>query len=164
MSAVGELLQAHCLEGLSPLVGGCEQEYNLAVLCHPLEAPPLHCPEWAHLCISHWQYSWLFPANSLLMKPVADTELDCLRTWVQPLISVATEINAKKCKSLSNTDEHTVCQLCLGCGDPVSSLGIYMPKLESLGCFAVCKNCSWDLWTEKRAINSKGEETSLLCQ
>lgn len=37
-----------------------------------------------------------------------------------------------------------------------------MPKVESLGCFAVCKNCSWDLWTEKRAINSNGEETSLL--
>lgn len=32
MSAVGELLQAHCLEGLSPLVGGCEQEYNVAVV------------------------------------------------------------------------------------------------------------------------------------
>lgn len=55
MSALGELLQAHFLEGLSPLVGGCEQEYNLAVLCHPLKTLP---------CTAQSEHILPFPSGS----------------------------------------------------------------------------------------------------
>lgn len=75
-ASLGRASLGHCPKAPSPLEEGWEQEPNLVLLWHPLKDRTLHCPKWAHLCISQSQYLWLFPAKSLLVKPVADTETD----------------------------------------------------------------------------------------